>query len=104
MTVFAVPTVNGYRRFRPYSFAPDRVCWAIENRGALVRVQGSPGDTSSHVEMRLGEPAANPYFYMASNITAGLDGIRRGVDPPPPAEADPYTIEAPPLPRRWLRR
>ena len=46
MTVFAVPTVNGYRRFRPYSFAPDRVCWAIENRGALVRVQGSPGDTS----------------------------------------------------------
>jgi glutamine synthetase len=98
MTVFAAPTVNGYKRFRPYSFAPDRVCWAIENRGALVRVQGSPGDTSSHVEMRLGEPAANPYFYMASNIAAGLDGIRRGVEPPPPAEADPYTIEAPPLP------
>jgi len=98
MTVFAAPTVNGYKRFRPYSFAPDRVCWAIENRGALVRVQGSPGDTSSHVEMRLGEPAANPYFYMASNIAAGLDGIRRGVEPPPPAEADPYAIEAPPLP------
>ena len=34
MTVFAVPTVNGYRRFRPYSFAPDRVSWAFENRGA----------------------------------------------------------------------
>ena len=98
MTVFAAPTVNGYKRFRPYSFAPDRVCWAIENRGALVRVQGSPGDTSSHVEMRLGEPAANPYFYMASNIAAGLDGIRRGAEPPPPAEADPYAIEAPPLP------
>src|SRR6266566_2772922 len=41
MTVFATPTVNGYKRFRPYSFAPDRVCWALENRGALVRVQGS---------------------------------------------------------------
>ena len=77
MTVFAAPTVNGYKRFRPYSFAPDRVCWAIENRGALVRVQGSPGDASSHVEMRLGEPAANPYLYMAANIAAGLDGIRR---------------------------
>ncbi len=98
MTVFAVPTVNGYKRFRPYSFAPDRVCWAIENRGALVRVQGSPGDASSHVEMRLGEPAANPYFYLASNIAAGLDGIRRGAEPPSPAEADPYAIEAPPLP------
>ena len=48
--------------------------------------------------MRLGEPAANPYFYLASNIAAGLDGIRRGAEPPPPAEADPYAIEAPSLP------
>ncbi|HEX7996029.1 MAG TPA: glutamine synthetase family protein, partial [Streptosporangiaceae bacterium] len=63
MTVFATPTVNGYKRYRPYSFAPDRVCWALENRGALVRVQGAPGDTNSHVEMRMGEPAANPYLY-----------------------------------------
>ena len=98
MTVFAAPTVNGYKRFRPYSFAPDRVCWAIENRGALVRVQGSPGDTSSHVEMRLGEPAANPYFYLAANIAAGLDGVRRGLEPPPAAEADPYALDAPLLP------
>jgi glutamine synthetase len=98
MTVFGVPTVNGYRRFQPYSFAPDRVCWAVENRGALVRVQGSPGDTSSHVEMRLGEPAANPYFYLASNIAAGLDGIRRNLEPPPPVSADPYAAEAPALP------
>src|SRR6202035_1489238 len=58
--LFAAPTVTGYKRYRPYSFAPDRVCWAVENRGALVRVQGSAGDTSSHVEMRIGEPAANP--------------------------------------------
>ena len=99
MAVFAAPTVNGYKRFRPYSFAPDRVTWAVENRGALVRVQGSPGDASSHVEMRLGEPAANPYLYLASNIAAGLDGIRRGLEPPPPVSADPYAAEAPPLPR-----
>jgi glutamine synthetase len=98
MAPFAAPTVNGYKRFRPYSFAPDRVTWAMENRGALVRVQGSPGDLSSHVEMRLGEPAANPYLYMASNIAAGLDGIRRNLEPPPPVSADPYAVEAPPLP------
>ncbi len=98
MAVFATPTVNGYKRFRPYSFAPDRVTWAMENRGALVRVQGAPGDLSSHVEMRLGEPAANPYLYMASNIAAGLDGIRRGLEPPPAVTADPYAVEAPRLP------
>jgi glutamine synthetase len=98
MTVFATPTVNGYKRFRPYSFAPDRVCWAVENRGALVRVQGAPGDANSHIEMRMGEPAANPYLYMAANIAAGLDGMRRKAEPPPPIEADPYAAEAPMLP------
>src|SRR4029077_14316652 len=98
MAPFAAPTVNGYKRFRPYSFAPDRVSWAVENRGALVRVQGAPGDASSHVEMRIGEPAANPYFYLASNIAAGLDGIRRAAEPPPAADVDPYATDAPPLP------
>ena len=98
MTVFATPTVNGYKRYRPYSFAPDRVCWAVENRGALIRVQGAPGDSNSHVENRMGEPAANPYLYMAANIAAGLDGIRRELEPPPPIEADPYAAQAPMLP------
>jgi glutamine synthetase len=98
MAMFATPTVNGYKRFRPYSFAPDRVCWALENRGALVRVQGAPGDANSHVEMRMGEPAANPYLYMAANIAAGLDGMRRQLDPPPPVEADPYATQNPMLP------
>jgi len=96
--VFAAPTVNGYKRYRPYSFAPDRVCWAVENRGALVRVQGAPGDSGSHVEMRSGEPAANPYLYLASNVAAGADGVARSLVPPAPVEADPYAAVAPMLP------
>jgi glutamine synthetase len=95
---FAAPTVNGYKRYRPYSFAPDRVCWAVENRGALIRVQGAPGDTSSHIENRMGEPAANPYLYMAANIAAGVDGLKRSLTPPAPVEADPYAAPAPLLP------
>jgi glutamine synthetase len=95
---FAAPTVTGYKRYRPYSFAPDRVCWGVENRGALVRVQGAPGDSNSHVEMRSGEPAANPYLYLAANIAAGLDGIARNLTPPAPVEADPYATQALPLP------
>jgi glutamine synthetase len=90
---FAAPTVNGYKRFRPYSFAPDRVAWAIENRGALVRVQGSPGDAAAHVEYRAGEPAANPYLYLAASLAAGLDGVVRGLTPPPAVDADPYAAE-----------
>lgn len=98
MTIFTTPTVNGYGRFRPYSFAPDRIGWGLENRGTMVRVQGGAGDTATHIENRLGEPAANPYLYMAANIAAGLDGLNRGVEPPPPVTSDPYAQEAPPLP------
>jgi glutamine synthetase len=98
MTVFSTPTVNGYKRFKPYSFAPNRVNWAVENRGSMLRVQGQPGDQGSHLENRLGEPAANPYLFMAANIAAGLDGVRRRLIPPPMVKTDPYQEAAPALP------
>lgn len=98
MAALATPTINGYTRFAPYSFAPDRLCWAVENRGALVRVQGGPGDPGTHLENRIGEPAANPYLYLAADLAAGLDGVTRGLTPPAPVEADPYAADAPRLP------
>jgi glutamine synthetase len=98
MTVFSTPTINGYKRYKPYSFAPDNVNWAAENRGAFIRVQAAPGDPSSHLENRMGEPAANPYLYMAANLAAGLDGITRKLEPPAMAGADPYANRGPDLP------
>jgi glutamine synthetase len=96
--VFSTPTITGYKRYKPYSFAPDRATWALENRGTMVRIQGAPMEKGAHIENRVGEPAANPYLYIASNIAAGLDGIRRGLTPPPLVEADPYAADAPKLP------
>jgi len=98
MTAFATPTINGYTRFQPYSFAPDRVCWAVENRGAMVRVQGGPGDPGTHLEDRVGEPAANPYLYLAADLAAGLHGVEQRLMPPARIEEDPYAAEAKPLP------
>jgi glutamine synthetase len=70
----------------------------VENRGAMVRVQGGPGDPGTHLEDRLGEPAANPYLYLAADLAAGLDGVERNVTPPARVEEDPYAADAPPLP------
>ena len=78
---FTTPTVNGYKRYRAYTPAPDRAIWAHDNRGVMVRVLGQPGDPSTHLENRVGEPAANPYLYMASQIYAGLDGMAQRRDP-----------------------
>jgi glutamine synthetase len=82
-SVFTTPTINGYKRFRPDSFAPYRIGWAQENRGAMVRVIGQPGDPSAHLENRVGEPTANPYLFLASQVASGLDGIDRALVPPP---------------------
>ncbi len=97
-SVFTTPTVNGYRRRRPYSLAPDRLSWGLDNRAAMVRVISYPGDPVSHVENRVGEPAANPYLYLAAQAAAGLDGIRCRRDPGPPSE-DPYAEDVQRLPQ-----
>jgi glutamine synthetase len=97
-TVFATPTINGYKRYRSYSLAPDRAIWGRDNRGAMVRVLGGADDPATRLENRIGEPAANPYLYMASQILAGLDGVDRALDPGPSADT-PYETQAAPLPR-----
>ena len=95
---FAAPTINGYKRYRPYSLAPDRVIWGKENRGALLRVVGGPRDPDTRIENRIGEPAANPYLYFASQVYSGLDGIERRM--PMSRSADtPYEAKADFLPR-----
>ncbi len=97
-SAFAVPTLNGYKRFRPYSLAPDRVVWGKENRGALLRVVGAPRDPDTRIENRIGEPAANPYLYFASQIWCGLDGLERRLALPRAADT-PYEAKADLLPR-----
>jgi glutamine synthetase len=96
--LFATPTINGYKRYRAYSLAPDRAIWGRDNRGVMVRMLGGAGDPATRLENRIGEPAANPYLYMASQILAGLDGIDRKLDPPPAADT-PYETQAPALPK-----
>lgn len=94
----ASPTINGYRRYRPFSLAPDRAIWARDNRGAMLRVLGGVGQNATRIENRVGEPTANPYLYLASQLFSGLDGMRRGTDPGPSADA-PYDTPAQHLPR-----
>jgi glutamine synthetase len=96
--VFATPTINGYKRYRAYSLAPDRAIWGRDNRGVMVRMLGGRNDPATRLENRIGEPAANPYLYMASQVLAGLDGIDRALDPGPAADT-PYETQAPALPK-----
>ncbi|MCF8197638.1 MAG: glutamine synthetase [Sulfuritalea sp.] len=97
-TALSTPTINGYKRYRPNSLAPDRVLWGRDNRGAMIRLIGGGGDPATHLENRIGEPAANPYLYFASQIIAGMDGMARKLEPPASADM-PYDTSADILPR-----
>lgn len=75
--LLSVPTVNGYRRLAPrFSLSPTSVDWRFEDRSAMVRVLS--GGASTHVENRIGEPCANPYLTIASQLHAGLEGLVSG--------------------------
>lgn len=96
--IFAAPTINAYRRYRAFSLAPDRVLWGRDNRGAMIRCIGGPKDSATRIENRAGEPAANPYLYIGAQAVCGLEGLRRKLDPGPPADA-PYETPARILPQ-----
>jgi glutamine synthetase len=94
---FTTPTINGYKRYRANSLAPDRIAWGRENRGALLRVITGTAPSAARIENRVGEPAANPYLYYASQIACGLAGLAAAAEPPAPVDS-PYQAEAAMLP------
>jgi glutamine synthetase len=94
---FTTPTINGYKRYRANSLAPDRIVWGSDNRGAMLRVVGAANPAATRIENRIGEPAANPYLYLASQLATGLAGIAAATEPPPATDS-PYEADAPTLP------
>ncbi|HEX4035379.1 MAG TPA: glutamine synthetase family protein [Solirubrobacteraceae bacterium] len=91
MMVFLNPTVNSYRRIHAEALVPTRVCWGHDHRMALVRVPPERGG-GTRLETRLGDGTANPYLAAAALLAAGLDGIRRELEPPKPVEGFLYEL------------
>lgn len=94
MTLLCTPTANGFGRFQPNALAPQSVGWGHDNRGAMLRVVGAAGDPATRIENRLGEPAANPYLYMAAQVHAGLSGMALQLEPSRATDT-PYADVAP---------
>lgn len=88
------PVVNSYQRLVPGYEAPVHVTWAHLNREALVRVpKTSPNQPqATRIELRSPDSACNPYLALTAMLAAGLDGIRRGLDLPPPVEENLYYV------------
>jgi glutamine synthetase len=97
LALLYAPNANSYKRLQPNTWAPANLTWGVDNRTTLVRVCG-PSD-HRRLEFRAPGADANPYLALAATLAAGIAGIERGLEPPPPCSGDAYTVDAPPLPR-----
>ena len=86
--------VNSYKRLVPGFEAPVYVAWSQRNRSALVRIPlYKPGsEQGTRAELRCPDPACNPYLTFAALLHAGLEGIARGYELPPPMETNLYHL------------
>ena len=82
MAAITNPLVNSYKRLVPGYEAPCYLAWSASNRSALIRIPATRGQ-STRVELRCPDPACNPYLELAVCLAAGLDGIEKGLTPPP---------------------
>lgn len=81
ITLISNPLVNSYKRFVPGYEAPIYIAWSAINRSPLIRIPAAGGD-GTRIELRSPDPSANPYLLMAVCLAAGLDGIKKNIQPP----------------------
>lgn len=100
------PTTNSYRRLVPGYEAPTFVAWSRGNRSANVRipVYRSGNEKEKRIEFRTPDPSCNPYVALSAIVLAGLDGIKRKVDPGNPVDRNLYELSDEELEKFGVRR
>ena len=92
MTVLTNPLVNSYKRLVPGYDAPVYVAWsASANRSTMIRIPSSRGE-STRIELRCPDSAVNPYLALAACLSAGLEGIRNNLTPPPSVDTNIFAM------------
>ncbi|MDJ0271002.1 MAG: type I glutamate--ammonia ligase [Aigarchaeota archaeon] len=96
LTAITNPTTNSYRRLVPGYEAPVFIAWSRSNRSANIRIpvyyRGRASMKSKRIEFRTPDPSANPYLCFAAMAAAGIDGIKKKVDPGDPVNEDIYKL------------
>ncbi len=94
LCAIVAPTVNSYKRLVPGYEAPVYVAWSKRNRSALVRVPAflPTNGNEARIEFRCPDPLCNPYLTYTAVYEAGMDGIRRKLDPSDPLDVNIYHL------------
>ncbi len=94
LAALVAPTTNSYRRLVPGYEAPVYLVWSRANRSAAVRVPAyeKRNPKSKRIEFRPPDPTANPYLAFAAILAAGLDGVKRKIEPGDPVDKNVYAM------------
>jgi glutamine synthetase len=96
LLALCAPTTNSYRRLVPGFEAPINLIYSQRNRSAICRIpMYSTNPKSKRVEYRAPDPSCNPYLAFSALLLAGLDGIKRKLEPPAPIDEDLYELHGP---------
>jgi glutamine synthetase len=88
-------SVNSYRRLAPQMWSSAYTVYGMDNREAAVRICSPMRDdpaASVNLELKPSDSSGNPYLALGACIHAGLDGIRRKLDPGDAVNVDPATL------------
>ena len=98
-------SVNSYRRLAPSMWSGAFTCYGMDNREAAVRICSPLGSGGSvNLELKPSDSSGNPYLALGGFIYAGIDGIRRSLDPGEPLSVDPATLSSSERTRLAVRR
>jgi glutamine synthetase len=95
LTALTCGSVNSYRRLAPQMWSSAHTVYGMDNREAAVRICSPMRDDpagSVNLELKPSDSSANPYLALGACIYAGLDGIRRKLDPGEAVNVDPATL------------
>ena len=92
INAFANASTNSYKRLVPGFEAPVMLAYSARNRSASIRIPYEPSPKGKRIEVRFGDPTANPYLCFAAMLMAGLDGIQNKIHPGEAADKDLYDL------------
>jgi glutamine synthetase len=98
LVALTAPSVSSYHRLTPHRWSAGYACLGRRNREAALRIApvttigGGDPAAQANLEYRPADATACPHLVLGALLRAGLDGLRRGLEPPAPVDVDPATL------------